>query len=103
MTAGIAFGKQKKIDSVLIDDDIKTKAEQEYICENEGNAKIVYRITYKNNMDEPPCEVFEINKGKTKKIAQSLRTKGVCESIVDRMIAKLETKGMICSDKTNND
>ena len=73
---------------------------QDYLCQK-GTRKNAYRIAYKVQEGEPPCKVYEVKDGgKTKKIGESQRTVGVCESIMDRIVRKLEAAGMDCDSAT---
>jgi hypothetical protein len=68
----------------------------DYMCQK-GERKNAYRVSYKNREGVPPCKVYEVKDGgKTKKIGESQRTVGVCESILDRIVNKLEAAGMDC-------
>lgn len=73
---------------------------QDYLCQK-GTRKNAYRISYKVQEGEPPCKVYEVKDGgQTRKIGESQRTVGVCESIMDRIVRKLEAAGMDCDSAT---
>ena len=66
------------------------------ICQK-GNFKIMYEIDYKEIKGQPPCEVYEKYEGrKTRRIAYSERTSGVCEEVMARVLAKTTAQGMTC-------
>lgn len=66
------------------------------ICQK-GNFKIMYEIDYKDIKGQPPCKVYEKYDGKkTRRIAYSERTLGVCEDVMTRVLAKTTAQGMTC-------
>jgi len=64
-----------------------------------GEKKILYRLSYKEKDGVPPCKLYVLYTGKkTKKIADSKVTSEVCNEILDRIVKKLITTGMTCTE-----
>ena len=107
MIAGTGYGQQPQVTAPVKPEVAKPEvaAVKEYtkdvICQK-GVKKNTYRITYNNVEGELPCKVYEIKDGKTKTIAESKKTVGVCEEVVDRIIKKLENSGMACDSAMTN-
>lgn len=72
-----------------------------YKCEK-GSKVIWYRLAYKTEKEVPPCKVYEKYMGqKTKRIANSVRTKGVCEEVWNRILERCTSQGMSCTKETD--
>jgi len=94
--SSLSYG-QTKIEFVN-DAEVLTKPERHFDCKKD-KILITYRISYKSDIGNPPCEVLETSNSHVKKIAQSVRAKGVCEKVVEKVKKKLEAKGFECGLK----
>ena len=73
-------------------------AKHDYISQKDAK-EINYRVSYKDVDGQPPCKVYVLyTESKTKKIGQSVKTPGICEDIIERVMKKLEAEGMTCGE-----
>lgn len=72
------------------------EATEAYFCQI-GESQVAYAVVYASAPDPVPCKVFEARKGKIRKLAESQRTEGVCEPVLDAIAVKLENEGVECT------
>jgi hypothetical protein len=70
--------------------------QQNYKCEK-GARKITLKLVYRDALDRAPCRLYQVIDKKKTLLADSKRTDRVCRIVLDKVIEKLGSEGMICN------